>query len=82
MADAGRSRRQLAAAQKKGIGVDHQDLGFAIFDLIDLIVPRGQRMQPSGRQPGNVRRDANAPGVGSIGAQQGHACRRTRADAH
>ena len=73
VADARGSRREFATAQPKRIGVDHQDLGFAILDLIDLIVKRSQRMQPSGRQPANLRRDANTPGVRSIGAQQRHA---------
>jgi hypothetical protein len=79
VADARGSRSQIAPAQPKRIGVDHQDLGFAILDLIDLVVERSQRMQPSGRQSGNLRRDADAPGVRSIGAQQRHARPRTRA---
>ena len=77
-----RSRRQLAAALEKGVGVDHQDLSFAIFDLVDLVLQRGQRMQPCGRQPGDVRCDGSAPGVGPIGAEQGHAGGRTRAGVH
>jgi hypothetical protein len=77
-----RSRRQLAAALEKGFGVDHQDLGFAVFDLVDLILQRGQRMQRGSRQPGDLRRDGSAPGVGPIGAEQGHAGGRTRAGVH
>jgi hypothetical protein len=75
-------RRQLAAALQKRIGVDDEDLGFAILDLMQLVLQRSERMQPSGRHSRNLGRDADAPGIRSICAQQRHARGRTPASVH
>ena len=70
---AGGSACEFAAAIAKTRAVDHQQLGFGILDLKQLIVERAQRMQPGDRKPRQLRGDAGAPGVGAVGGQEGRA---------
>ncbi|MGY4466660.1 hypothetical protein ACVWWK_002342 [Bradyrhizobium sp. LB9.1b] len=61
---------ELAAALAEGGRIDHQHLGPGILELEELVSSRPQRMQPGDAEPGQLRGDTGAPGVGAIGGEE------------
>ena len=68
----GRLGGELAAPLRVRPWIDDERRGLGILDDVEMIAQRAQRMQPGRHQAEARRGHAGAPGLGAVGAQEGH----------